>query len=220
MSTIKHAVITAAGIGSRLGMNIPKCLVPVADKCIIEYQLTLLEDIEDVRIVVGFMKEDVICYVKKIRPDVIFVCNHQYATTTALQSLFLGVKGLKEPALIIDGDVIPDPVSFKNFLQYCCQYAAPLTTLCCASTSDAVYAVVESINDSTLLNIRQFRRHLFAQFEWPGISFLQPEMIKNEKTFIYQQLENYLPLPAYIIKCWEIDTPEDLLRVNREFNNV
>ena len=219
MSAIKHVVITAAGIGSRLGMNIPKCLVPVANKCIIEYQLALLEDIEDVRVVVGFMKEDVIHHIKKIRSDVIFVCNHQYATTTTLQSLFLGVKGLKEPVLIIDGDVIPEPVSFRNFLQYCNQHAAPLTTICHATTSDAVYAIAESTNDCNLLNVIQFRRNPVAQFEWPGISFLHPEMIKNEKTFVYQQLERQLPLPAYLIKCWEIDTPEDLLRVNREAND-
>ncbi|OGT08839.1 MAG: hypothetical protein A2X78_03020 [Gammaproteobacteria bacterium GWE2_37_16] len=219
MSAIKHVVITAAGIGSRLGMNIPKCLVPVANKCIIDYQLALLEDIEDVRIVVGFMREEVILHVKKIRPDAIFVCNHQYATTTTLQSLFLGVKRLKEAVLIIDGDVIPEAVSFKNFLQYCKHHTAPLTTICRAATSDAVYAVADPTDDQNILNIMQFRRHPATPFEWPGISFIQPETIKNEKTFIYQRLEHQLPLPAYIIKCWEVDTPEDLLRVNREAND-
>src|SRR4051812_44980275 len=101
MSIIKHAVITAAGIGSRLGMNLPKCLVAVAGKSIIDYQLALLKEVEDIRIVVGFMQEQVIEHVKALRPDAIFVCNHQYASTTTLQSLFLGAKGLTEPFLAL-----------------------------------------------------------------------------------------------------------------------
>ena len=32
----KHAVILAAGLGSRLGLNIPKCLVEIDGKKIIE----------------------------------------------------------------------------------------------------------------------------------------------------------------------------------------
>ena len=48
MSPIKHAIVSAAGIGSRLGLNTPKCLVRVGGLRIIDYQLELLRDVEDV----------------------------------------------------------------------------------------------------------------------------------------------------------------------------
>ena len=57
MSIIKHAVISAAGMGSRLGLNMPKCLLQFSGTTIIQHQLELLKDIEDIRIIVGFMEE-------------------------------------------------------------------------------------------------------------------------------------------------------------------
>lgn len=106
MSFIKHAVICAAGMGTRLGMNMPKCLVKIGDKAIIEYQLELLKDVEDIRIVVGFMEEKVIEHVLKIRNDVIFVRNSRYQITTNAYSLSLGSKHLREPYIMLDGDLL------------------------------------------------------------------------------------------------------------------
>ena len=78
MSSIKNAIISAAGMGTRLGLNIPKCLLKFNGISIIEHQLKLLKDIESVRVVVGFMEEDVIKTVKFFRNDVIFVRNPDY----------------------------------------------------------------------------------------------------------------------------------------------
>ena len=57
MMKIKHAVICAAGLGSRLGKNMPKTLVNITeDKKIIDHQLELVEEIElpDVRPIINF----------------------------------------------------------------------------------------------------------------------------------------------------------------------
>lgn len=214
MQVVKHAVITAAGIGSRLGLNLPKCLVEVGGRPIVDYQLQLLREIEDVRIVVGFHRDDVIRHVKRVRPDAIFVCNHQYATTTTLQSLYLGVNSLREPFLCIDGDVIPEPKTFRGFMG-ACESRMPLTAIARARSTDAVYAVV----DSALSVVQALVRTPASEWEWPGISYLPPEMIEDKKTFVYQQLEKRLPISAYPIECWEIDTPEDLARVVRDFQH-
>lgn len=219
MSIIKHAVITAAGLGSRLGMNLPKCLVPVADKRIIEYQLELLKEVEDIRIVVGFMKEEVIKHVKAIRPDAIFVLNHQYATTTTLQSLYLGARDLKQPFLVLDGDVIPEETSFKNFIAQCQNYV-PLTTICASASTDAVFAITKKELEQDFYTINKFQREPATNWEWPGISYIHPDMLSDHQTFVYQQLEKYLPLNACVIKCWEVDTPEDLTRANHELRHT
>lgn len=213
MPSIKHVVITAAGIGSRLGMNLPKCLVPVGGKCIIDYQLALLEDIEDVRVVIGFRREQVIQHVKTLRPDAIFVCNHQYATTTTLQSLYLGVQGLKDPFLVIDGDVIPEAASFRKFVD-ACEGETPLTAIAPAASTDAVYAVV----DAEARVVKTLTR-TESPWEWPGISYLPPAMIEYKKTFVYQQLEKHLPMAAFPLQCWEVDTPGDLARVSQQLTH-
>ncbi|UNM06417.1 MAG: NTP transferase domain-containing protein [Holosporaceae bacterium] len=83
MQPIKHAVILAAGLGSRLGLDLPKCLVEVHGKKLIEYQLNLLSEIPNVYIVVGFKEKKSWRWQKKVRPDVIFVRN----PTTKIQQI-------------------------------------------------------------------------------------------------------------------------------------
>jgi choline kinase len=62
MPTDMKAVILAAGQGARLrpaGLDIPKCLVEVGGKSLIEHQLSALETtgIRDVLVVVGYKGE-------------------------------------------------------------------------------------------------------------------------------------------------------------------
>lgn len=214
MPSVKHAVIAAAGVGSRLGMNLPKCLVHAGGRCIIDYQLDLLTEVEDVRVVIGFHHERVIEHVNSVRPDVTFVCNHEYAQTTTLQSVYLGAKGLSVPFLVIDGDVILEPHSFRKFLA-ACDTTMPLTAITPAASTDAIYAMV----DSTGSVLQALTRTPNSPWEWPGISYLPPAMIEDKKTFVYQQLEKYLPMPVCPLECWEVDTPEDLARFNRRFSH-
>ena len=203
----RHVVITAAGIGSRLGMNLPKCLVTVCGRCIIDYQLDLLADVEDVRIVVGFKRDLVIRHVRERRSDVTFVLNHAYASTTVLESLALGARGLREPFVALDGDVVPEPDSFRAFLRSCEQHV-PLTSFCEAASSQPVYANIDDVDGESRLVA--LRREPESAWEWPGISYLHPIMIEARSTFVYEQIVNYLPVRAVKVRCWEIDTPDDM----------
>lgn len=207
MPAPRHVVITAAGIGSRLGMNLPKCLVAVSGKCIIDYQLDLLSDVEDVRMVVGFKRDLVIEHVRRRRSNVTFVLNHAYASTTVLESLFLGARGLAEPFVALDGDVIPEPRSFRAFLD-CCGRHVPLTSFCKAASSQPVYADIEVDGDTTQLTA--LKRAPEGAWEWPGISYLHPRMVEPNSTFVYEMIVKHLPMPAVEVNCWEIDTPDDM----------
>lgn len=216
MQTIKHAIISAAGIGSRLGMNIPKCLVTVAGKKIIDYQLENLNDIEDVRIVVGFQEEKVIEHVSRIRSDVIFVRNALYSSTSTLQSLFLASKYLHETVLTLDGDVILEKETFNKFLN-ACQTSNPVIAITPSVTDDAVF-VKTHLSDGNLF-VDCFQRDQKTDYEWTGIVYLNPKLITDENIFVYEVLTKQVPLRAEIINCFEIDTQSDLDRVHSVYDD-
>ena len=60
----KTVIISCAGVGSRLGLNIPKCLVEINNKSLLEFQLEQLQDVDDIRVVVGYKKDLVIDKIK------------------------------------------------------------------------------------------------------------------------------------------------------------
>ena len=204
MQYIKHAVISMAGLGSRLGFNTTKGLVKVGEKRIIDYQLELLKDIEDIRIVVGFQEYEVMNYVTKIRDDVTFVRNPNFRTTSNSYSIHLASKDLKDPYLIIDGDIIINKKDFKNFLKECKDET--LIGITPSKTEDAVFV---SINDKTN-TIKSFQRSPKSQYEWTGIAYLNNISIEKNQGYVYKQLEKYSSLKYFILNCYEIDTEADL----------
>ncbi|MGY3189348.1 phosphocholine cytidylyltransferase family protein [Lysinibacillus sp. TE18511] len=209
MSIIKHAIISAAGMGTRLGMNMPKCLVEVNGRKIIDYLLELLKNIEDIRIVVGFMEEEVINYVKSIRSDVIFVRNPNFKITTNSYSVHLASKDLDEPFLIIDGDLIINKKSFENFLSNCEKKPEhSLVGITKSKTEEAVFTAIKKEDNENY--IKSFTREEQLDYEWSGLAYLNGIKIEKNGGYIFHELEKHLPIRCEIIECWEIDTPEDL----------
>lgn len=213
MSNVKHAVISAAGLGSRLGLDMPKCLLEINHKPIIEYQLDLLRDVEDVRVVVGFLEEQVIKKVRGIRPDAVFVRNPLYQTTSTAYSLYLATRDLKTPFLIMDGDLLIEPGSFRRFLQGCGEPDS-IIGVTRAKTEDAVFVDIRGER------IHQFYRSPAMEFEWCGIAYLAGIGINGGDTFIYEELQRKCPLRYSEITCYEIDTPADYKQAVHFFNEV
>ncbi|WP_319125089.1 NTP transferase domain-containing protein [Pseudomonas aeruginosa] len=98
MSPIEHAVISAAGIGSRLGLNKPKCLVEVGGKTLLAQHLERLAEIPNVWVVVGFQEELVIEQVRNLRRDAIIVRNPDFDRTNTLQSIHRVSRYLDRPS--------------------------------------------------------------------------------------------------------------------------
>lgn len=207
MQSVKHAIIAAAGMGSRLGKGIPKCLVEVMGRKIIEYQLELLKEIKDIRIVVGYKDIEVIDFVKRIREDIVFVRNEKYNQTTTLQSLYYGIEGIKEATLVMDGDMIFSPESFKNFIKFC-KDDIPTIGVAQDLTEDPVY--VDIIEDDESLLASGFMISPASKYEWANIAVLSPDIIENRNIPVYEQLKKSLPLRAAIVERLEIDTLGDL----------
>lgn len=211
MPAVETVVIGAAGTGSRLGVGIPKCLVALDGRSIIDHQLDLLADVPDLRVVVGYREEQVVRHVIGRRPDAIFVRNPAYSRTTTLHSTLLAVRHLGDrPFLALDGDLLLEPASFATFLAECAASGPPLLGICRASTDEAVFVTRRS--DGA---VASFRRSPRGDFEWCGPAYLRREHLEGGDGYVYEALERFLPLPAVEVVAREVDTPGDLERARR-----
>ena len=205
MSTLKHVVISAAGIGSRLGLNKPKCLVEVAGRTLLEYHIERLAWAETLWLVVGFHEEEVIEHAMQSRPDLIVVRNPDYARTNTLQSIYRVSRHLNQRFLVLDADTVIEEASFQAFLRVAENFAE-LVGVSSYTTSDGVRALL----DSDQACVTGFSRDTKHPFERTGIAVITPRMVVDQPIYVYQALEPYLPLPAFKLKAFDIDTTSDL----------
>jgi L-glutamine-phosphate cytidylyltransferase len=113
------AVILAAGQGTRIRSvhgEHPKCLIEVDNTTILDHQLEALSiaGIDDVAIVVGYEKKQIIEHVKATKPSVTqrirFFENPAFAITNNIYSLWLALEWVRgESLVVLNADVIFDP---------------------------------------------------------------------------------------------------------------
>lgn len=205
MSFVKHAVVAAAGLGSRLGHGKPKSLVQMNGISLLEHIMSLLSGVEDVRVVVGFMEHDIITELERIRPNAIIVRNPGFRNTTTLHSYELGSRHLKGDCLYMDADLLVVPETFESFLQEC-RPGEPRLAVTRSKTTDAVYTNLEG------QSVISFQREKATEFEWSNISWLPVGFFRNiGHTAVYEHLTRYLPLAVSEVVSYEIDTADDLM---------
>ena len=203
MPIVEHAVIAAAGLGSRLGLGRPKCLLELDGISLIQAQLALLKDVPDVRVVVGFEEHAVMTEVLRHRSDVVFVRNPAFRSTSTLQSYALGARGLDTPCLFMDADIWFEPKSFATFLAACGDQV-PLLAVTEAKTFDAVYAHMEDEQ------VVRFSRTEPAAYEWANLSWLPPAYCEVGEGAVFERMERDLPIAARRIISYEVDREADL----------
>lgn len=205
MSPIKHVVISAAGIGSRLGLNKPKCLVEIGGRTLLDFHLERLTWAENVWLVVGFEETEVIRQAMSLRKDLIVVRNPEYARTNTLQSIYRVSRHLQERFLVIDADTVVEPRSFAAFMA-AAQDHAQLIGISRYTTSDGVRVLLDEAGAS----VTAFTRAAEHAWEWTGIAVIDPAAVVDKPIYVYQALEAFLPMPAAEIKAFDIDTIADL----------
>jgi len=217
MPTVKHAVIAAAGMGTRLGLGFPKCMYELGGRPLISHLLDRLVEVEDIRVVVGFMEKEVIDVVSKIRQDVIFVRNPAYQTTTTLTSYIMGAENLTEPCLYMDADIFFSPDSFENFLSICSRKSKPYIAITKAKTVDAVFVARNETGA-----VVGFSRVEASSWEWANLAHLPAGTLQEQPTAVFEQLRSCLPIESIEVESYEIDRGEDLeqaeLAYQKDFN--
>lgn len=103
-----RAIILAAGSGTRLSPltnGRPKCLVPVGERLLIDYQLAALAavGVEDIILVVGYEAEQVR---RHCGPHRRYIDNPDYQTTNSIYSLFLAADALATDTFLFNCDIL------------------------------------------------------------------------------------------------------------------
>lgn len=191
-------VICCAGMGTRLGIGLPKALVKVDGEPLIIHQLKMLKDFDDIRVVVGFQAEKIIEIVKSFRKDIAFVFNYDFEKTGPAESLCRALVGTRRKILSIGGDILINPQDLKKIIM-----------------QDEVIAYTD-INSSepVLINVENDKIVGIGKngnYEWQGIVKIDYDRIKNYKSskYIYEMIKPNLPINGLYVKSREIDNQDD-----------
>lgn len=198
----KIIVIAAAGKGSRLGAGIPKCLIEVNGHAIFEYQLKAFAWADEIRMVVGYKAEEVMRKVQKINPHIKFIVNNNYESTNTLQSNYLGIDGVKEKVMFIDGDMIISRKTAQD-LKEAYEKGEEFAGVAADISEEPVYADVKEEA------VQWFDFEKKAMYEWANVALLNPEKVEYLPTYFFVQIGKFLPIKAVEVERLEIDTAED-----------
>jgi choline kinase len=209
MSTIKSVVISCAGIGSRLGLGQTKALIKINNRSIISWQLELLKEVEDLRIVIGYQANDVINEVLKHRKDVIFVYNHDYFNTKTAISFYLGAKDANEHVIEWDGDLLVHPEDVKTILKHEGEFVAYSDI----SSDEAVFVKTDKAGDVIGFSRKE------GDYEWTGPACISKSKVDLIQGNVFEQIEPHLPIKGLKIRAYDIDTYEDYKRVENFVKN-
>ena len=197
--TGKSIVISAAGVGSRLGLGKTKALLSLHGRTLISRQLAFFSGIDDIRVVVGYQYQDVISEVLKSRKDVIFALNHDYFHTKTGASLYLGARHANATVIAWDGDLVLHPEDIQKCINSDFEFLG-VSTL---SSVDSVRASVDRSGMVTAIS------RTAGEFDWSGPASLHRDSIRFTKGHVYEQIQHLLPIPAQIVRAIDIDTHED-----------
>lgn len=204
MQLSKTIIINCAGMGTRLGFGHTKALLEIGGKPLIYHHLDAVANFEDVRVVVGYDSQELIKVCLKKRKKLIFVFNHEYATTGTLASLSKGAMFGKEMILSLDGDLLVNPSHLKKFLATDTE-AIGYTT---AYSDEPVYMATNN-NNGKLYATRLSR--IKSEYEWTGITQIRRQNLRAGTAHMYPMLNKNMPMLALKTEAREIDTPRDLI---------
>lgn len=207
----KTVIISCAGTGSRLGFNLPKCLVDIENKKLLEIQLEQLQDVEDVRVVVGYKKELVKELLESLNYNNVKIYeNNNYMNTGTAGSFCSALDGTENEYIIaLDGDLIVDPLDMEKVLN-------SQEEIICGEEINTENPVLVSLDTNG--NVIEFSRE-YGQYEWAGLAQIKKEKIKYGDKHIYQLLEPILPIKFQLINAKEIDTINDLKNAQEWYRN-
>lgn len=213
----------AAGMGSRMKIDFPKCLLQVDGKSLLEHQVTSLKDIgiTDIYVVTGYKAEKF--------PDlsVNYVHNDKFAESGNAYSFHLALQecGTDDFVVVLDSDLMLDyriyfdiEPNFQYFLDiYRDRHKGDIgveidiNNRIIDFSRDLEYGVMVGLATYPPL----FLQRLKGYFDTTTVP-LQTELI----TIIRKLISNVKVNPCFVDYPWmEVDTPEDYEQAKQLFDN-
>ena len=205
----------------------PKALIPWGDGCIIDHQLANLAaaGIHDVTVVLGFEAGAVRDHVAARWPRVGFVENPAFLDTNTAKSMRIGLDGVDEDILALNGDVVFDPAVVDLLLQTAGTAIAVDPRVC--GDEEVKYRV----RDGRLVALS---KQVHGEGEAVGINrFAAADLdllraaldYVEDGAYFERAVEHLLPyaarpvevVPIGDLRAIEIDFPEDLEAAHRLF---
>ena len=198
-------VLSAAGVGSRLGLNKTKVLLKLKKETLLKRHLDNFQNIDDLRIVIGYQSNDVIKETLKYRKDILFVYNHDYFYTKTGYSYYLGAKFANKYVIEWDGDLV---VNKKDILKLLIkkEYIA-------GSKIQSEEPVFLEVKNQKVYNFSYEN----GNYEWSGPCCLEKNKIRFNKGNVFEILKPSLPLKFIKIDGMDIDTYEDYKKVKKRY---
>lgn len=205
---VVSAVIAAAGLGSRLGAGVPKCMIEIGGRTLLSRLVQVLAPhVETIRLVIGYRAKLVADYCARHHRDVVLVHNADFSTTTATQSFALGAARLTGKTVFLDGDLLISPSSMADFLRAASAHEI-LVGLTDAKSEDAV--LVSGVPDGDTIRIDGFSRDIESPYEWANVVAGPSDLLNGTRSYVFERLIEHLPLPGRMIELSEVDTEADL----------
>ncbi len=220
------AVILAAGAGTRIGNQLPKCLMELpSGKTIIGNQIDILKKngIREIVIVVGFKKD----IIMERHPDVIYKYNPFYHMTNTSKSLMMALQSIDAGDILwLNGDVFLESEVVGMVLSEKGNVIAVNKAKC-----DDEEVKYRTDNRGRIVEISKRVEH--AEGESVGVNkivagsfelFMESLRQCNDNDYFERGIEiciskgmNFSPVDISKCKCIEIDFKEDFEKVKEFF---
>lgn len=233
------AVIVAGGKGTRLALvagDIPKALVPIAQKPIIEHQITLLakHDIKDIWVLTGHLGEQIKKYLgdgKKWGVNILY--SYEYEPLGRTGALLPIAEKLQEDFLFLSGDIMIN-FDVKKFIDWHRQKKDAAASLVVHPSDHPQDSdLVESGQDDKITKLFLKPHIQNANPQGLGISSVSilspvvfahiPRGVKSdfEKDVLPSMLAHSCAVYAYNTPEYikDMGTPERLKKVNEDYAN-
>ena len=213
MHPVEGAVIACAGLGSRLGMGLPKCMIEVGGRTVLSRLIDSLRPrVPRIHVVVGYREELIIDYCAMNHRDVVIVRNPHYRETNTAHSLVLGSVGFSRKVLYLDGDLIIDDAALHRFIARAADVEL-LVGITEAKSAQAVFVTTRT-RSGDVNEVLRFHRESSSEYEWANMFVGAPRILRPGTRYVYECISTLLPAHAQDVKLFEIDTPEDLETAN------
>ena len=201
-------VILAAGRGKRLGIKtkkLPKCLVDINGKSLINYNAGFINKFKKVLIITGY-KDNLIKKNFKNNKSISFIRNKKYLTTNMVYSLFCAHKYLnkfKEDIVISYSDIIFDKSIFtllKNSGNFLLIYSEWLKVWKLRMNTNLIKDDAENlvVKKNDLISIGEKIKNKMPKYQYTGIIKLRFNSFTNLYNYFKKLKNNKIDFTSFL----------------------